>query len=66
MLFTNVRNKLECLSLASLSNRMARAYMSEKHLSCVSLYGRFLALFTNIRLGRKVLTGSNTLAYYKH
>jgi hypothetical protein len=31
-----------------------------------SLYGRLLALTTNIRLGLKGLLGTNTLAYYEH
>jgi hypothetical protein len=38
----------------------------EKHLSDASLQDRFLALITNIRIGLKGLSGTNTLAYYEH
>jgi len=38
----------------------AIAYPSE-----TPFYGRLLALSTNIRLGRKGLRGTNTLAYYE-
>ncbi len=34
-----------------------------KHLSDAPLWGRLLVLPTNIRLGRKGLSGTNTLAY---
>ncbi len=37
-----------------------------KHLSGASLYGRFLALPTNIRLGWKVHPGTKTLAHYEN
>ncbi len=36
-----------------------------KHLSGAQLYGRLLALPTNIRLGWKGLPGTNALAYYE-
>jgi hypothetical protein len=37
-----------------------------KQLSGAPLEGRLLALKTNLRLDRKGLPGTNTLAYYKH
>jgi hypothetical protein len=37
-----------------------------EHLSGTLLLGRLLTLSTNLRLGWKGLTGTNTLAYYKH
>jgi len=43
----------------------AGAYPSE-HLSGAPLYGRPLALPTNIRLGWKSLPGPNTLTYYEN
>jgi hypothetical protein len=36
-----------------------------KYLSCASLWGRFLALSANIRLGWIGLPGTNALAYYE-
>jgi hypothetical protein len=36
-----------------------------QHLSGAQLYGRFLALPTNIRIGWKSMPGTNTPAYYK-
>jgi hypothetical protein len=36
-----------------------------KHLSDAPLYGRLLALLTNIRLSWKGLAGTNALAYYE-
>jgi hypothetical protein len=37
-----------------------------EHVIDAPLYGRLLALPTNIRLGWKGLTGTKTLAYYEH
>jgi hypothetical protein len=37
-----------------------------KDLSGVPIFGRLLALPTNIRLGWKSLLGLNTPAYYEH
>jgi hypothetical protein len=37
-----------------------------KNLSGAPLYGKFLALPTNTRLGWKGLPGTNTLAYYRN
>ncbi len=56
------------LSLTSLSSSLlfvsiAEAYLNEAS-SGVLLKGRLLALPTNIRLGRKVLLGTNTPALY--
>jgi hypothetical protein len=39
----------------------AGAYLSEAHFMC-----SLLALETNIKLDRKPLTGTHTLAYYEH
>ncbi len=44
----------------------AKAYTSPNHLKGAPLYGRLLALPTNIRLDWKGLTGTNTIAYYRH
>jgi hypothetical protein len=73
-------NKLDSLTLAGLSSQVyfllvgSGAFLSYlgampeptwmKHLSGVSLWGRFLALPANIPLGKKVLLGKNTLAYW--
>jgi hypothetical protein len=65
--FTDFRNKLERLSLASLkpfqSNPMfagkAREYPSE-----ASFRAPLLASLTNVKLGWKGLQETNTLAYY--
>jgi hypothetical protein len=37
-----------------------------KPLSGAPLWGRLLALLTNVRLGWKGLPGTNTLVYYEH
>jgi hypothetical protein len=64
-------NKLEGLSLASFSSLVqclsfkARANMSKAHLG-PPLYGKLVALPTNIRQSGKGLPGTNTLAYYEH
>ncbi len=42
------------------------AYPKVKYLSDVPLLGRPLALPINVRLGWKVLQGTNTLAYYEY
>jgi len=61
-LFTNFRNELERLSLASLSTSVmfvdkAGAYPSDESA---------LTLPANVRLGWKGLPGANTLAYCKN
>ncbi len=65
----NVPNKLECLSLASLSNRLmfeskACAHPKEKHLKGAILT-LALALLVNIRPGWKNCQ-DQTLAYYEN
>ncbi len=69
--FTNFRNKLECLSLASFYSRpyclqVKTEPISVEHLSGTPLLGWLLVLSANIRLGWKGLTKKNPLAYYKH
>ncbi len=69
--FTNFHYRLECLSLASLSSLVhclwARpgAYPTVEHLKGGSLR-KTQALSTIIRLGRKGLPRTNTLAYYEN
>jgi len=64
----NFRNKLECLSLASLSSLVyclwdsPGFYPKVEHLKGYSM-GLAPALLTNIRLGWKGFPGANTLAY---
>jgi hypothetical protein len=71
VMFTDFRNKLECLSLSSLSSLVQcywvrpGAYPRVEHLKVAS-HGKTLALSANIRLGWKGLPGTNTLAYYKN
>ncbi len=66
----NACNGLKCLSLAclfklvSLSTRQG-ACPSVEHLKGASL-GEASAVLPNIKLGRKGLPGTNTLAYYEH
>jgi hypothetical protein len=63
--FTNVRNSLECLSLASLSSLveylwvMLRASPKGDLLLGAPILGRLLALLSNIIQGRKGLPGAN-------
>ncbi len=64
-------NKLECLSLATISSLVyclwvrPGAHPRVEHLKCSSLR-KALALPANIRLGWKGLPGTNTLAYYEN
>ncbi len=66
--FTNFDNKLECLSLASLSS-LVKCFQAMlvptqvKNLSGVLLLGKLLALHANISLGWKGLPRANTRAY---
>jgi hypothetical protein len=65
----NVINKLECLSLASLSSLILCLLVRlepirVRYLSDPPLFGRLLALPANIRLGWKGLPGTNTPAQY--
>ncbi len=68
---TDFRNKLECLSLASLSSLVyylwvrPGAYPRVEHFKGASLK-KALALPANIRLGCRGLPGMNTLAYYEN
>ncbi len=70
--FTNVRNKLECLFLTSLSSLVyclrvwPGGYPRVEHVRGTLLKGRLLTLTTNTRLGWKGMPGINTLAYYEH
>jgi hypothetical protein len=57
--FMNVCNKLGCLPMASLSS-----YPCVEPLKGASLRSA-TTLLTNIRLGRKGIPGTNTLAYYE-
>jgi hypothetical protein len=68
MLFTNARNRLECLSLASLFRIVLCLQLRQEPtqvnpLSGASLKGTLRALSTNNIQGWKGLPGANTLAY---
>jgi hypothetical protein len=43
-----------------------KIYTRVKHLSFAQLYGKLLALPTNVRLGLKFLPGANTVTYYEN
>jgi hypothetical protein len=43
-----------------------RPVLTQVYLTGAPLLGKLLALPKNIRLGWKGLSGTNTLAYYKH
>ncbi len=43
-----------------------KIYTRVKHLSDAQLYGKLLALPTNIRLGLKFLPETNTVAYWEN
>ncbi len=62
--FTNVRNKLECLSLASLSSLTSNLFLRWLEPTQVEHLKKFpsMASPTNIRLGWKGLLEINTLA----
>ncbi len=67
----NFSNKLECLSLESLSKIVLCFWARQmptlvKHLSGAPLKGSLLALPTSNRLSFKGLPGANTLAYYEN
>ncbi len=66
----NVRNKLECLSLASFSSLVSCLLVKQeltqmKNLSGALLKGRLFALPTNNGLGWIGLPGTKSLAYYE-
>ncbi len=69
---TNVRDKLECLFLASPPSLVyclrvrPGAFSRVEHEKGSTLYGRLLAFPINIGLSLKGLLGTNTLAYYEH
>jgi hypothetical protein len=69
--FMNMCNKLERLSVVDLSGLvqclwlMPGAYPGVEHLKDASIR-QLLFLPANIRLGRKALARTNTLAYYKN
>ncbi len=66
---TNLHNKGECLSLASLNSlvylRVKREYTSMKYLTSAPLQVRLLALPTSIIIVWKGLPGTNNLKYYE-
>ncbi len=62
-LFTNVYNKLECLFLASL---FSQCLWVRPELTRVKYLSGAPLLPTNIILGCKGFTGTNTLAYNQH
>jgi hypothetical protein len=59
----NVRNKLECLSLAGLSSSVHCLLGAAAYLGSIALLkGKLLALLTNIRLGWNGLPRTKALA----
>jgi hypothetical protein len=58
------RNKLECLSLESLSSQERQELTWLKHLTGSPLWGRLSALPANCRLGWKGFAGTDTPAVY--
>jgi hypothetical protein len=65
-LFTNVNNKPECLSLASLYSLAQCLWARTGAYPRVETLKAALALLSSIRLGWKGLPWTNTHAYYEH